>query len=136
MQDFPAFQPDALQTIIIALATLAGLSASLPAQAATRSVGITIDRFADRCIAQGGTLSDANPSFSCETPNTVIECSFLDLNNAECQWPGIENQIAVNRVIGMPDAQSLNEGTGGVAPGQGGGGKGGGFKNDLPIKWK
>jgi hypothetical protein len=124
------------KTIIIAaaLATLAGLSASLPAQAATRSVGITIDHFADRCVAQGGTLFDANPSFSCETPNTVIECSFLDLNNAKCQWPGIDNQIAVNRVIGMSDAQTLNEGSTGAAPGKGGGK--GGFKNDLPIKWK
>jgi hypothetical protein len=125
------------KTIIFAtaLATLGGLSASLPAQAATRAVDMTVDRFADRCIETGGLLLDANPRFACQTAEIVIECSFSTLNSAECRWPGIENQFAVNRIIGMPDAQVLNEGSGGSG-GAGGGGKGGGFQNDLPIKWK
>lgn len=123
------------KTILIAAAitTLAGFSAVLPAQAATRSVGITLERFADRCLDQGGVLSEAAPSFVCQTPATAVACSFIDLNNAECQWPGIENQIAVNRLIGMPDSQALNLGsTDDVVPA----GKGGGFKLNLPLKNK
>ena len=126
------------KTMIIAaaLATIVGLSASLPAQAATRSVGITLDRFTDRCIDQGGTLLDGDARVTCQTPVTTIDCGFVDLNNATCNWAGIENQIAVNRIIGMPDAQALNlggEGDGSPVPGKVGGG---GFKNNLPIKWK
>ena len=127
------------KTMIIAtaLATIVGLSASLPAQAATRSVGITLERFTDRCIDQGGTLLGGDTRFTCETAATTIDCGFVDLNNATCNWPGIENQIAVNRIIGMPDSQALNLGSendGIAVPGKPGGG--GGFKNNLPIKWK
>ena len=122
--------------IATALATLVGLSASLPAQAATRSVNITVDRFTDRCLEQGGTLLDSAPSFACQTAATTVECGFIDLNNADCEWPGIENQIAVNRLIGMPESQVLNNGSD-EAPVANGGGKGGGFKlPDLKIKWK
>lgn len=124
------------KTIIIAaaIASIVGLSASLPAHAATRSVGITVERFADRCAEQGGVLLDANPSFGCQTPATEIECSFSDLNTAHCEWAGIDNQIAVNRIIGSPDASALNQGSADDAA-AGKGGKGGGFKNNLPLKW-
>ena len=126
------------KTILIAAAVtaIAGFSAILPAQAATRSVGITLERFADRCLDQGGILSEAAPSVLCQTSATAVECSFIDLNNAECNWPGIENQIAVNRLIGMPDSVALNQGaTDDVAP-AGNKGGGGGFKLNLPLKNK
>jgi len=117
--------------LAIAVTAFAGLVAAAPAQAATRSVDISIERFVDRCIEQGGALADTNPSFSCETPDTVVACSFYTINYAECAWDGIENQLAVNRIIGMPDSVALNEGSGGSVK------KGGGFKlPDLPIKWK
>src|SRR5215217_5882913 len=90
--------------LTIAVTAFAGLVAIIPAQAATRSVDISIERFADRCVEQGGALADANPSFSCETPDTVVACSFYTINYAECEWAGIENQLAVNRLIGMPDS--------------------------------
>lgn len=120
-------------TIAFAAASFAALAAAAPAQAAIRSVDIHAELFADRCIDQGGAIaSAADTIFSCETPDTVIVCSFVTLNNADCEWPGIEGQIAVNRIIGMQDAFSAQggENTPGAAK------KGGGFKNDLPIKWK
>lgn len=112
--------------ITFAIASLAGLAAVLPAQAATRSVDISIATFADRCIAQGGAFSDANPSFACQTATTAVVCDFVTINLADCEWAGIDNQIAVNRLLGMADAESLSSI----------GAKTGGFKKpDFPIKW-
>lgn len=134
--------------IAIALASFAGFAAIVPAQAATRSVDINVPLFADRCSDQGGAFVDANPSFACQTPDTTIVCSFMTLNYAECDWPGIEGQIAVNRIIGMQDAQAMDGSNGPVKKTGGGGGfklpdlpldNGGGGGIDLPdfpIKWK
>ena len=120
-------------TIALAIASFAALVAAAPAQAAVRSVDIHAELFADRCAAQGGAMSGAGATFACETPETVIVCSFRTLNNAECEWPGIEGQIAVNRIIGMQDAFAVDGGDSeAAAPGK----KGGGFAKDLPIKWK
>lgn len=116
--------------IAFAIASVA-LAAAAPAQAATRSVDIHAELFADRCADQGGMVSAANPTLVCETPKTVIACSFVTLNKAWCQWPGIEGQIAVNRIIGMQSAQSVN-GSGGAAP-SGNGGGGGIQLPDFPI---
>lgn len=118
-------------TIAFAIASFAALAAIVPAQAATRSVDINAELFADRCASQGGAVAAADATFACETAETVIVCSFLSLNNAECEWPGIEGQIAVNRIIGMQDAFAV-DGSDSVP----GSGKKGGLKNDLPIKWK
>lgn len=114
--------------IAFAVATLAGLAASMPAQAATRSVDINVPLFADRCIEQGGSFADANPTFSCQTADTVVVCAFSSLNTADCEWAGIDNQIAVNRLIGMADAATLNDGKGGSS-------KPGLNKPNFPIKW-
>ncbi|MGB3337013.1 MAG: hypothetical protein WBA73_07540 [Devosia sp.] len=119
-------------TIAFAAASFAALAAIVPAQAATRSVDINVQLFADRCAAQGGAFAGADAAFACETPDNVIVCSFLTLNNADCEWQGIEGQVAVNRIIGMQDAVAV-DGSDSVA---GSVKKGGGFKNDLPIKWK
>jgi len=117
--------------IAIAIASFAGFAAIVPAQAATRAVDINVPLFADRCADQGGAFADANPSFACETPDTVVVCVFSSLNTADCEWAGIDNQIAVNRIIGMADAVVLNDGSGPVVK------SGGGFKKpDFPIKWK
>ena len=113
-------------TIAFALAAFAGIAAAMPVQAATRAVDIHAELFADRCIAQGGIVSAASPAMACQTPETVIVCSFVTLNRAQCQWPGIDGQIAVNRIIGMQDAQSLNGSSGAVK-------KGGIDLPDLPL---
>lgn len=127
-------------TIAFALAAFAGLAAAMPAQAATRMVDIHAELFADRCISHGGLVSAASPALACQTPETVVVCSFVTLNRAQCQWPGIEGQIAVNRIIGMQDAQSLG-GSGGSVKKNGGidlpdlpldNGNGGGGGIDLP----
>ena len=118
--------------IAFAVASIAGLAAIVPAQAATRSVDINPDLFANRCIAHGGAVAAANPTLACETPDTVIVCSFMTINHAQCEWPGIDGQIAVNRIIGMQDAQAVDTSSGG--PVKKGGGGGGGFQlPDLPI---
>lgn len=118
-------------TIALAIASFAALAAAAPAQAATRSVDISAELFADRCVNQGGAIAAADATFACETPDTVIVCSFLTLNDAECEWPGIEGQIAVNRIIGMQDAFAVDGSESGAGPAK----KGGGFKNNLPLKW-
>ena len=130
-------------TIAFALAAFDGLAAAMPVQAATRAVDIHAELFADRCIAQGGVVSAASPALACQTPETVVVCSFVTLNRAHCQWPGIEGQIAVNRIIGMQDAQSLNGSSGAVKKNGGidlpdlpldnGNGGGGIDLPDLPI---
>ena len=133
--------------IAFALASFAGLAATVPTQAATRAVDIHAQLFADRCISNGGVIADSNPTLACETPETVIVCSFLSLNRAHCQWPGIDGQIAVNRIIGMQDAQALGGSSGGFVkkgggvkpsdlPFDNGNGGGGGIQvPDLPFKW-
>lgn len=130
--------------IAFAVASFAGLAAVIPAQAATRAVDIHAELFANRCIAQGGMVTAASPSVACQTPDTVIVCSFVSLNRAHCQWPGIEGQVAVNRIIGMQPAHSLDGGSSGPVKKGGGvdlpdlpldnGGGGGGIElPDLPI---
>lgn len=93
--------------IAFAVASLAGLAAAAPAQAATRSVDIHAELFADRCLDQGGLVGGANSSLTCQLPEAVIVCEFPALNSAVCEWPGVDGRIAVNRVIGMQNAQAF-----------------------------
>ncbi|KQX38912.1 hypothetical protein ASD04_09710 [Devosia sp. Root436] len=128
-----------------AIASIAGFAAAMPAQAATRSVDIHPELFASRCIAQGGAIAAANPTLACQTPETTIVCSFMTLNIARCEWPGIEGQVAVNRIIGMQDAEAVGGSSGAIKKGGGfklpdlpldnGNGGGGIDLPDLPIKW-
>ena len=120
-------------TIALAVASFVALAAAVPAQAATRSVDIHAELFADRCVSHGGAIAAVDASFACETPDTRIVCSFPTLNSAECEWPGREGQIAVNRIIGMQEAFALDGSDHTPGPVKKGGG---GFQNDLPIKWK
>ncbi len=106
------------------------LFAAAPAQAATRNVEIGMDTFASRCVEQGGQFDSAAALLSCQTASVRVDCAFVDQSAAECSWPGIDNRVAVNRLIGMAPSESLSDGDGGVA-------KKGGFKlPNLPLKWK
>jgi hypothetical protein len=115
--------------VLAASLALATLIASAPAQAATRNVEIGMQTFADRCIDQGGLVEVLSPVLSCETASVRVDCAFVASHEAECSWPGIDNRVAVNRLIGGGDAESLSDHTG-IAK------KGGVKLPDLPIKWK
>lgn len=109
---------------------LATLIAAAPAQAATRQVVIGMDTFAQRCADQGGLFEAASPLLVCHTETVRVDCTFFASHEADCSWPGIDNRIAVNRLIGMGEADTLS---GHTAPPV----KKGGFKlPDLDIKWK
>lgn len=109
---------------------LATLIAAAPAQAATRQVDIGMQTFADRCLDQGGLFQAGDTVLSCETASVRVDCIFFD-GAAECSWPGIDNRVAVNRLIGMASAESLHDSSLSAA------GKKPGIKPlDLPLKWK
>lgn len=119
-----------INAITAAGLVLATLFAAAPAQAATRNVEIGMDTFASRCVAQGGQVAGAAALLSCQTASVRVDCAFIDRSAAECSWPGIDNRVAVNRLLGMAPSESLSDSAGGVA-------KKGGFKlPDLPLKWK
>jgi len=115
--------------ILAASLALAALAAAAPAQAATRYVEMGMESFAQRCVDQGGLFEAAVPTLSCQTASVRVDCVYFTSLEAECSWPGIDNRIAVNRLIGMGDATSLND--------TGFGKKKGGIKlPDLPLNWK
>ncbi len=108
---------------------LATLIAAAPSQAATRQVDIGMDTFAQRCVDQGGVFEAATPLLICHTETVQVDCTFFATHGAECSWPGIDNRVAVNRLIGMGQDDSLSGHAGTV--------KKGGIKlPDLDIKWK
>lgn len=100
-----------------------GLVSALPAQAATRNVELPASIFAERCDKHSGIFSIDGNVLQCQTQSVPVACAYVDINKAHCRWPGIDNQIAVNRVIGLPSANaiSIGGGGGGATGGQGGG---------------
>ena len=110
---------------------LTTLIAAAPAQAATRQVVIGMDTFAQRCADQGGLFEAASPLLVCHTETVRVDCTFFASHEADCSWPGIDNRVAVNRLIGMGNANWSSAGDGGFGGGQGGGG--GINLPDLPI---
>lgn len=105
-----------------------GLVSALPAQAATRNVELPASIFAERCDKHSGVFSIEGNVLQCQTQTVPVACAYLNVNQAQCRWPGIDNQIAVNRVIGLPSANALSAGGGGFGGGNiGNGGNGGGF---------
>lgn len=123
-----------MKTIALSLAVaLTGLATALPAQAATRYVELPASIFADRCDKHSGIFSLEGNVLQCQTATVPVACAYVDVNKAQCQWPGIDNQIAVNRVIGLPNGNTLSTGGGGggFTGGKGAGGFGGpgGFAN-------
>ncbi|KRA99891.1 hypothetical protein ASD83_05230 [Devosia sp. Root685] len=127
-------------TTISLVVAMAGIAAvATPAQAATRLMSSTVDAFEYRCERHDGIFSAAGQSVSCQTPTVAVSCDYFDVRQAVCAWPGIENQIAVIRVIGTIPAgytaslSSDDDSAIADAPGNGGGG-GGGFMGPKDIQ--
>lgn len=123
-------------TISLAVAVLGFAAAAAPSQAATRLMSSSLDGFEYRCEHHGGIFAQNGTSASCQTPTVPVACDYFDTRQAVCTWPGIENQIAVIRVIGTLPAGYVasvsDDGNGGGSGGNGGGG--GGFQGPKDIK--
>ena len=104
-------------TISLAIAVLGFAAAAAPAQAATRLMNSSLEGFEYRCEAHGGIFGQNDELVVCQTPSVPVACEFTAVRQAVCEWPGIENQIAVIRVIGtLPiSVHSSNGGNGGGA---------------------
>lgn len=105
---------------LLALMCGAALLASSPAYAASRSVEFSKTNFTNRCLAQGGSVRAQTDTILCGTSAIEVRCHFVEMNLADCTWPGIDNQTSVNRIIGIAAAVSAGEndggGTGGKRP--------------------
>lgn len=117
-------------TIAVATAVLSIAAAAAPAQAATRLMNSSLEGFQFRCETHGGVFGQDDDLVSCQTPSVPVACQFTGARQAVCEWPGIENQVAVIRVIGtLPiSVQGGAGGNGGPTGNSGGGNKGGGFQ--------
>ena len=115
-------------TLSLAIAVLGFAAAAAPAQAATRLMNSSLEGFEFRCEAHGGLFGQDDDLVTCQTPSVPVACQFTAVRQAVCEWPGIENQIAVIRVIGtLPiSVHGGNGGNGGANTGNKGGG--GGFQ--------
>jgi hypothetical protein len=123
-------------TISFAAALLSLTAATAPTQAATRLMSSSLAGFEYRCENHGGTFGLDGALASCQTPSVPVACEYFDDRQAVCQWPGIERQIDVIRVIGTLQAgyepsSSGNSGNGGNGNG---GGNGGGLQGPDDIQ--
>lgn len=123
-------------TITLTAAVLGLAAIAAPAQAATRLMSSSLAGFEYRCETHGGNFAADGALVSCQTPSVPVACEYFTATQANCEWPGIENQIDVIRVIGTlpggPDIGSSSGAGGGIL---GGGGKGGGgFQGPNDIK--
>ena len=124
-------------SISLAVAVLGFAAAAAPTQAATRLMSSSLDGFEYRCEHHGGIFAQDGSSASCQTPTVPVACDYFDTRQAVCTWPGIENQIAVIRVIGtLPAgyAASVSDDGNGDGGTGGNGGGGGGFQGPKDIK--
>ena len=87
-------------TIAFATAVLSIAAAAAPAQAATRLMYSSLEGFEFRCETHGGVFGKEGNVVGCQTPTVAVACEFTATREAMCEWPGIENQFAVIRVIG------------------------------------
>ena len=126
--------------LVIALSSC--VLTSLPAQAASRLMISSLEGFQYRCENYGGTYGNDGAFVTCHTPSVLVSCEYFKARQANCQWPGIERQIDVARVIGsLPEEAgsvhsggsggNQNLGNGGGNPGSGGSG---GFQGGKDIK--
>lgn len=130
------------KTLSIALSlavTSVGLAAATaPSQAASRFMSSSLAAFEYRCERHGGVFGLDGAVANCQTPTVPVSCEFVEAERAICAWPGIPNQVAVTRVIGvLPPGYAANFSSSedsSVANGMGGGG-GGGFQgpDDFQI---
>jgi hypothetical protein len=118
---------------LLSIALLSGLSMAAPTHAATRTTEMSASWFADRCENVGGLVIAEENTTLCQTAEIEIECEFLSVRLAECNWAGVDNRTAVTRIIGMANADALVSTTGGVAV-TGNGGKGGGYKGPKDLQ--
>lgn len=109
-----------LATSLSLALVLTGIATTLPAQAATRHVELPASTFAERCDKHGGLFSFDGPTVLCQTITVPVACEYLDASKAHCRWPGVDSQLAVNRLIGLPNANAISSSSGG-----GGGSNGG-----------
>ena len=125
-------------TVSLAVALVGFAAVSAPAQAATRLMSSSLDAFEFRCERHGGTFGVDGASASCQTPTVPVACDFFDANQAVCAWPGIQNQVAVIRVIGtLPAgyvASLANSDDAEVLTGNGGGNGGGGLQGPDDLQ--
>ncbi|MEO8684354.1 MAG: hypothetical protein ABI414_05890 [Devosia sp.] len=112
-------------TLSLAIAVLGFAAAVAPAQAATRLMNSSLEGFEFRCEAHGGIFGQDDDLVMCQTPTVPVACQFTAVRQAVCEWPGIENQIAVIRVIGTLPI-SVYGSAGGNGGGANAGNKGGG----------
>ena len=125
-------------TVTLAMAFLGLAAATAPSQAATRLMSSSLEGFQFRCEKHGGAFAQDGSVVSCQTPSVPVSCAYFTVRQADCNWPGIENQIDVIRVIGtLPigaaaASSSSNEAASGSKGN--GGGNGGGFQGPKDIK--
>ena len=118
-------------TISLAAAVLALAAATAPSQAATRLMSSSLEGFQYRCENHGGTFGLDGALASCQTPSVPVACEYFEDRQAVCNWPGIERQIDVIRVIGsLPVGYELPSG----GNSGNGGGNGGGLQGPKDIK--
>ena len=121
-------------TISLAIAVLGLAAAAAPTQAATRLMNSSLEGFEFRCEAHGGLFGQDDDLVTCQTPSVPVACQFTAVRQAVCEWPGIENQIAVIRVIGtLPISVHGGNGGGANAGNKGGGGGFQGPKDFAPA---
>lgn len=119
-------------TISFTAALLSIVAATAPSQAATRLMSSSLEGFEFRCENHGGTFGLEGVLASCQTPSVPVACEYFDDRQAVCNWPGVERQIDVIRVIGsLPVGQ---EASSGGNSGNGGGNGGGGLQGPKDIK--
>ena len=129
------------KTIMITAALVLSALTSFPAQAASRLMLSSPEGFQYRCENHGGAYGNDGALATCHTPSVLVACEYFEARQANCQWPGIERQIDVVRVIGsLPGGAefvySSNSG-GNQAVGNGGnvgGGGNGGFQGPNNLK--
>lgn len=131
-------------TFAVAFAAIGFGAATAPSQAATRLMMSSLEGFQYRCEHHGGAYAQDGYVVHCNTPSVAVSCEYFQPRQAFCNWPGIERQIDVVRVIGtLPAGASIassssNSGSGGnVVNGGNDGGNGGGaggFMGPKDIK--
>jgi hypothetical protein len=121
-------------TISFAAAILSIAAATAPSQAATRLMSSSLEGFEYRCENHGGTFGLDGTLASCQTPSVPVDCEYFGERQAVCNWPGIQRQIDVIRVIGsLPTGYETPAGSGNSGNNNQGNG-GGGLQGPDDIK--
>jgi hypothetical protein len=90
------------------VSALVGFGAVAPAQAATRSVMISTDAFANRCANQQGQFVAEGDMFGCQIGDLKVACAVA-VPVADCEWNGKSEQLAVVRLLGAADFESITD---------------------------